>query len=201
MFHDQLNAIELARQWINSPEQIAVLDTETLGLSNDAEIIEISLIDGRGKVLLDTLVKPTKEVPQEAINIHGITNEMLSEEKSWTEVQLDFENAIRGKTLVIYNADYDMRIIHQTYLAHGKKLPKDIEESITIDCAMLTYAAFSGVWDDRREDWKWHKLIDAAENSGVSTDTAHRSLADTIMTLGVIKYIAEQPGWEQFNEQ
>lgn len=201
MFHDQLNAIELAKQWMMSPNDLVILDTETSGLGDDAEIIEISLINGNGKVLLDTLVKPTKEVPQEAIDIHGITNELLSTEKSWPEVQLDFENAIQGKALVIYNADYDMRIINQTYQAHQSTFPKDIENSITIDCAMLTYAEFSGIWDDRRENWKWHKLIDAAEKSGVKNDAAHRSLPDTIMTLGVIKYIAEQPGWEQFNEQ
>ena len=49
----------------------AILDTETTGLYDDAEIVEISIIDENGGVLLDTLVKPLKPIPAEATAIHG----------------------------------------------------------------------------------------------------------------------------------
>lgn len=53
-----------------------ILDTETTGLDNTAEIVEISVINDQGEVLLDTLIKPTKPIPGDATAIHGITNEM-----------------------------------------------------------------------------------------------------------------------------
>ncbi len=42
-----------------------ILDTETTGLY-DAEIVELSIIDTAGNVLLDTLVRPTRPIPAEA---------------------------------------------------------------------------------------------------------------------------------------
>ena len=64
----------------------AILDTETTGLYDDAEIVEISIIDENGGVLLDTLVKPLKPIPAEATAIHGITNEMVATAPTWVAI-------------------------------------------------------------------------------------------------------------------
>jgi len=50
------------------------LDTETTGLSpgNGARIVEIAILDDDGRPLLDTLVNPDCEIPDEASSIHGI---------------------------------------------------------------------------------------------------------------------------------
>ena len=44
-----------ARAWLDADPLI--LDTETTGLGDDAEVIEVSVIDAHGQVLLDTLVR------------------------------------------------------------------------------------------------------------------------------------------------
>lgn len=55
------------------------MDTETTGLSDDDEIIEIAVISEDGEVLLDTFVKHTSrvEISKGARNIHGIKKRSL----------------------------------------------------------------------------------------------------------------------------
>ena len=62
-----------------------VLDTETTGLK-DAEICQIAIIDHTGEVLFNTLVKPVKPIPSDAVRVHGITNEQVQNAPSWAEV-------------------------------------------------------------------------------------------------------------------
>lgn len=54
-------------------DQFVILDTETTGLTLRDQIIEICVIDLTGKILLNSLVKPTINIPAEAASIHGIT--------------------------------------------------------------------------------------------------------------------------------
>jgi len=56
---------------------ILVLDTETTGLGDSAEIIEIGIINGSGEVVMNTLVKPSISIPATATAIHGITDDDL----------------------------------------------------------------------------------------------------------------------------
>ncbi|EJO6804392.1 3'-5' exonuclease, partial [Salmonella enterica] len=97
----------LAQQWLD--DNRLFIDTETTGLGDDAEIVEICIIDSHGFILLNTLVKPTKPIPDEAIAIHGITNEMVAYAPAWTDICGAVEELIRRFGFVIYNADYDLR--------------------------------------------------------------------------------------------
>lgn len=64
-------SIAWARGAISDPD-VVFLDTETTGLGAQAEIVDIAAIDGHGQILMDTLVRPTRSIPREASNIHGI---------------------------------------------------------------------------------------------------------------------------------
>ncbi|MGH1280407.1 3'-5' exonuclease [Bacillus basilensis] len=67
-------------------DQFVILDTETTGLTQRDQIIEICVNDLTGKILLNPLVKPTINIPAEAASIHGITNEMVDDAPSWIEI-------------------------------------------------------------------------------------------------------------------
>lgn len=178
-----------ALQWLES--NALILDTETTGLDSKAEIVEISIIDCTGQVLLDTLVKPTSPIPAEATRIHGITNEMVAEAPTWPMIADQFKSIVSGRKLVIYNADYDLRLIYQTNNKHELEPVFYGSEWNNAECAMLAYAEFYGQWDDYREQWKWQRLGNAAKQQGVVIEgTAHRALADCKMTLGVIASMA-----------
>ena len=51
-----------------------ILDTETTGLGDEAEICEIAVIRQDGSVVLDTLVRPTGKISEDATRVHGITD-------------------------------------------------------------------------------------------------------------------------------
>jgi len=107
-------AIQWAREVLMEPSTI-IIDTETTGLDDDAEIIEIAVIDIYGKVLLNTLVNPKGTIPADASAIHGITAIDVANAPAWPEIHQRVETLLRGALrIVTYNARYDRRLLDQT---------------------------------------------------------------------------------------
>ncbi|WP_392432801.1 3'-5' exonuclease [Yersinia sp. HM-2024] len=182
----KLIAKRRAKKWLK--DNCLILDTETTGLSGIAEIIEISIIDCTGKVLLNTLVKPRALIPDEATAIHGITNEMVAAAPTWRDIHWQLMALIHTRTLVIYNVDFDVRLILQTAGINGCGF--GFLELNTV-CAMRNYAEYYGQWDEKRNKFKWQSLSNAAKQQGVVIEgTPHRALSDCKTTLGVIRAMA-----------
>lgn len=178
-----VQAAATARAWLEADP--LVLDTETTGLGDDAEVIEISVIDARGEVLLDTLVRPSGQIPAEASAIHGITNEDVATAPTWAEIHQRLAELVAGRLVIAYGADFDMRLIEQSAARHGLSWARP-----ETGCAMRLYAQRNGEWSDRRSTWRWLKLGVAAEACGIDAGGAHRALADCRMTLGVLQAMA-----------
>jgi DNA polymerase III epsilon subunit-like protein len=177
-----------AQQWLD--QDCLILDTETTGLGDDAEIVEITIIDTTGKPLINTLVKPSKAIPAEATAIHGITDAMVMNAPLWTEVCHKVGALMSGRTVVMYNASYDARLLDQTDLIWG--VIPDLKNGLAdFQCAMRAYAEFYGQCS-QRGGYKWQKLTAAAEQQGIKIQgTTHRALSDCLTTLGVIKAMAD----------
>lgn len=159
-----------------------VLDTETTGLDNSAQIVSIGIIDHTGQVLLDTLVRPTVSIPDEVISIHGITDEMVSNAPTMADIYEQVQALLSGKTVVIYNADFDARLLNQSLKAHGLPGGYLLKLENTY-CAMESCKTYLN-----RE--RWLSLTTAAEYFNLPTAGAHGAIADCQMTLGVIKGMA-----------
>lgn len=168
-----------------------ILDTETTGLDDRAEICQIAIIDSAGGVLLDTLVKPRKPIPSQATAIHGITNEQVADAPSWLNVNERVWQALHGKTVIVYNAEYDFRLLAQSEYACE---PVAVTDWHTIDraCAMLKFAEIYGDWDTYRQAWKWQKLETAARHYLITAQAMHTALGDCLTTLAVCKAIANR---------
>nr|WP_253938230.1 3'-5' exonuclease [Hahella sp. HN01] len=173
--------MELFKGWLYSP-QVVVLDTETTGLDDQAEVIEISVMDMRGKVLFDQLVRPLNPVPNEAADIHGITSESLADKPNFPDVYHSLKRVIGGKTVVAYNADFDCRLLMQTCAAYG--LPV-IEADW--QCAMNAYTRYRKEPDAKRGGYRRQSLAKAAAQMGIEVNGAHRAVADCFTTVEVIK--------------
>lgn len=184
---DQEQASVMASNWLINCN---ILDTETTGLDDQAEIVEISIIDQLGNVVFDSLVKPQKPIPAEATAIHGITNDMVATAPSWADIHDDVCRIVSGKPLVIYNADYDIRLMAQTAALYGLQ---PVTATAGVHCAMLAYAEFYGDWNDYKGSYRWQRLTAAAAQQWVVTDgQAHHALADVMMTLGVLQAMARK---------
>lgn len=186
---------QLAKQWFLS--NCAILDTETTGLGDDAEVCEISIIDIYDNVLFSSLVKPTRSIPADATAIHGITDEMVADAPCWFDIQIDVLAKLGScETLVIYNASYDLRLIEQTMYMCGSDNPVAIRCFNKIkeksECAMLAYAEYYGDWNEYHENYRWQRLTSAADQQGVVVaGKAHRALSDCFMTSGLIRAMAK----------
>jgi DNA polymerase-3 subunit epsilon len=181
----RLQAIQTAREVLkNAP---VYLDTETTGLGNTDEIVEISVVDSPGNVLVDTFVKPSRSIPVEAINIHGITDEMVQKAPAWPILWSQVRCFLVGKVIVAYSADFDMRMMKQSHDRY--RIPW--KENLQPFDLLKLYAQFRGEWDSNRRSWKYFTLDSAGKASGISLPNSHRSLADTLLARALLIYIAD----------
>lgn len=95
------------------------LDTETTGLDNTAEALEIGLTDASGQVVFETRLKPTVAIGAQAAAVHGISEQALCGAPSWTDVARQLRHAIGDRPVIIFNARFDIRILKQTAAAHS----------------------------------------------------------------------------------
>lgn len=172
---------------------VLILDTETTGLGEDAEIVELCLLDAGGTEIINTLVKPSQPIPEEVIKIHGITNEMVADAPGWAEVSAKLSRALddyRDSRLVIWNSDYDLRLIRQSDKIAGIESHRRVIWSDGVLCAQLDYAYRYG---ERRPDGmiKRQSLANACQQLGISHDPleAHRALYDCQQVSRIINQL------------
>ena len=116
-----------------------VLDTETTGLSvkEGHRIVEIGCIE------LDNLIptkrkfhcylNPERKVSEKALEVHGYTDDFLSNQKKFKEVFEEFLNFIKGKRLIIHNSEFDLaHLNHELELIGKKKLDNEIVDTLNL---------------------------------------------------------------------
>lgn len=171
--------IEDLRRILESGNAV-VLDTETTGLGEDAEVIEIAITDTNGNSLFDSFIKPLKPIPSAATAVHGITNEMVRTAPTWRGAYPRIARLMQGKTVLVYNVKYDKRIIEQT---DGMWRLGNV--SCNWYCIMEHHKAHYRLN-------RWQKLSNAAEIAGVPlpSDNLHRAMTDTLLALAVARKMA-----------
>lgn len=101
---------------IDFPEDYTVIDIETTGLDPQyCEIIEISAIRYEGSREIDSfsnLVKPEQPIDSFITSLTGITNEMVENAPSISEVILNFYHFIGEDILVGYNVGFDINFLY-----------------------------------------------------------------------------------------
>ena len=193
LIKDRQDAILAARQLMDSP--IVLFDTETTGLDNKAEIVEISCVSSDGTVLFDTLVRPTCSVPDEARAIHGISDNDLVGAPTLVELLPNINSAFAGQFVGSYNLEYDMRLLRQSLTARGYPTPADWEsEPGGLFCVMELYAKYWGAWHDYFRSFTWQNLGNALKQCGLNVEgPLHRALSDTQAALAILRNMAFFP--------
>ena len=180
--NDRRQASKWAREFLSDPANV-ILDTETTGLDEMAEIVEIAIINVAGETLLDALVYPVRPIPPHVEAIHGISNEAVSQAQTWPVVGLVAQLILNtAPRVAIYNAVYDLRLIGQSSRSHGLDPEPWLSALVRkTDCAMEQYAEYAGEWSDYYKSYRWQAL-----------DGGHRALGDCRATLAVLKRMAEE---------
>ncbi len=95
-----------------------VLDTETTGLSpdNGDRIVEIGCVELHNLVptgaTYHQYINPERPMPLEAFQVHGLSDEFLSDKPVFAEIVGDFLDFVGDARLVIHNASFDMGFIN-----------------------------------------------------------------------------------------
>lgn len=114
-----------------------VLDTETTGLepAQGHRIIEIGCVEVINRRLTGRnyhqYLNPDREIDEGAIEVHGITNEMLEDKPRFADICDEFLNFIRGAELVIHNARFDVGFINHE-LKRLDKTAQPVSEFCTV---------------------------------------------------------------------
>lgn len=174
----RLSATKWAQTQLSAdPQEWAILDTETTGMGEFDQVVQIGIIDGAGNRIMDNvLIKPTVFITPGAFAVHRIASFMLDGAPSFADILPVFSEAVLHRQLVIYNAAFDLRILRQSAHAHG--LPSGL--NIPHTCAMLKYAEWAGDWSERHGNFRWQRL----------TGGDHTAIGDCLATLNVIKRMA-----------
>ena len=140
-----------------SDEQIVrqvVLDTETTGMNMMGQpqighnIIEIGAVEVINRRLtgrtFHVYIKPPREVDEEAIRVHGITNEFLQDKPVFAEIADDFLAFIKGAELIIHNAPFDVAFMDQEFSYLKNPPPKTAEMCTVTDSLQLARKMYPG---------------------------------------------------------
>ena len=188
MSREQDRRAAIAQAQIELNKKLIYLDTETTGLNDLDQIVEICLLDHDGSLAFQSLVKPTVQIPAEATRIHHLTDALVSTAPTWPEVWQQVEAILTTRRIAIYNAEYDLRLMRQSHRAYGLAWSTPVNHF----CVMKLYAQFRGEWNSRTRNYRWHSLDDARWQCSLDLPNAHRAHADTLLARAVLHYVAAQ---------
>ena len=104
-----------------------ILDTETTGLfvRDGHRIVEIGCIELEDLVPTNNkfhcYLNPERKVSEKALEVHGYTDEFLSNKKKFSEIVNQFLDFIKDKKLIIHNAEFDLSHLNNELKILGKK--------------------------------------------------------------------------------
>jgi DNA polymerase-3 subunit epsilon len=164
------------------------IDTETTGFSPDDVVIEIGVVDLRGRTLYESLFKPAIPIPPDSIAVHGITEDMVAGSPSWKDAWPELMGVLKGRMVGMYNLDFDLRMMKQTHSRYWLDWPMDDRRFF---CVMKLYAAFYGQPSPRGRGYRFHKLEAAGAACGIPLPNSHRAVDDALLTAELFKYMAD----------
>ena len=124
-----------------------VLDTETTGLSvkDGHRIVEIGCIELEDliptKNIFHFYLNPERKVSEKAFEVHGYSDEFLSDKKKFKEIANDFLDFIGDKKIIIHNAEFDIGHLNNELSLAGKD---KINNSNVVDTLELARNKFPG---------------------------------------------------------
>ena len=125
------------------------LDTETTGLNPESgdRIVEIGLIEMVNRRLTGATrhvyLNPERKGSEDAIRIHGLTDEFLADKPKFAEVVDDIVAFLQGADVVIHNAAFDVGFLNAELKRAGKPAFHTIAGKVT-DTLLIAREMFPG---------------------------------------------------------
>ena len=126
-----------------------VLDTETTGLSAEGgdRIIEIGCVELLNRKLtgnnLHFYVNPERDSHEDALKVHGISNEFLRDKPRFADIAEDILKYVQGAEIIIHNAAFDVGFLNKELELLGRPPFASFVETVT-DTLAMAKAMFPG---------------------------------------------------------
>jgi DNA polymerase-3 subunit epsilon len=150
-----------------------ILDTETTGLSVDKDrVVEIACIELNNHIptknIFHTFINPETKVSADAFNVHGYSDEFLSNKLKFREIAKNFLDFIKDKKLIIHNADFDLGFLNNEL---RRLNAKPILKSDVVDTLQIARSKFPGVGNSLDALCKRYKInVEAREKHSALVD-------------------------------
>ena len=159
------------------------LDTETTGLSaaNGDRVIEIGCVELINRKLTRNnkhfYLNPGRDSHEDAMKVHGISNEFLKDKPKFAEMADDFLDYCAGAEIIIHNAPFDLSFLNKELELIGKPSFKGFVASVT-DTLVMAKEMFPG---------KRNSLDSLCDRLGVDNSgrTLHGALLDAELLADV----------------
>lgn len=98
-----------------------VMDTETTGLDpfTGHRIVEIGAVELLNHIptgnVYHQYINPQRDMPEEAFNVHGLSEEFLGSKPVFADIAQDFLKFIDDGILIIHNAPFDMKFLNAEF--------------------------------------------------------------------------------------
>lgn len=166
------------------------IDTETTGLKPGGhdiiEIAAIKFINYRPVEILHTYLKPRKQIPEDASAVNGITDDMVANAPTFSEIKPSLQEFIGDLPIVAHNAPFDINFLYVSGLnldSHNGKVYD------TLDLSKKKVRACDG---QKLEDYK---LGTICEELNIGCTSYHNAAADTLacglLFVDILKIIKE----------
>lgn len=115
-----------------------VLDTETTGLepSKGHKVIEIGCVELENRKLTGRhyhqYIQPEREIEDQAMEIHGITNEFLVGKPTFIQIMDEFMAFVDGAELIIHNAPFDIGFLNHELANAGRNKYSPLTEYCSV---------------------------------------------------------------------
>lgn len=152
--------------------RLIMLDTETTGLSpaHGDKMVEIGCVEVCNRDMRQTrtfhkYINPGRPIPAEVVRIHGIDDARIKDEPHFSEIAEEFLDFIKGGTLVIHNAPFDLGFIMHELLDCGFSNIQDVPVIDTLQMAKKQFPRQRNNLDalcDRFEVERGHRELHGA---------------------------------------
>ncbi|WP_305177818.1 3'-5' exonuclease [Faecalibaculum rodentium] len=172
-----------------------VLDTETTGLSPYKDrIVQVAAIrfrDGEPAEKFTTFINPKRSIPSDASEINGITDEMVEDYPTFSEIVQDLDDFIGSDNIVGHNVIFDVKFL---YYSGSKILDKKRKYLDTYKISKRAVKAQSRYNPDSDYDYdvENHKLPTLLDYYGIPTEESHRADSDALATGYLFNELVEQ---------
>lgn len=154
--------------------EVVVFDVETTGFKQTDRLVEIAGIiwDTESDAVVgefETLIDPSRNVPAEVSQIHGLRGEHLSTAPTFSELSDWLMHIFDRRPVITHNASFDLRMVNQEFERIGVDF-----RLVQAGCTLMATGK---------------RLALACEDVGYSLENAHSALADARGALAVARSI------------